>query len=218
MTNLSSEALRAFIEAGRKANLGTLKASLVLHVKTGLAAAEELLRIREEEPSKVSKYMAEAVALEKELLAAREEIERQQKLNIEFIEQREAIRSESDALKAECERLKTDKPAWATEDDIRRVSAEIAAEEKELKYLRAENGRLKADNQSWRTDHDNLRIETVKQTAEIVKLRAQLDKLVGGLKKIADYNTLDGEKYVNYEAGWHGVAAFARAILKEIGE
>lgn len=35
--------------------------------------------------------------------------------------------------------------------------------------------------------------------------------LVEALRKIANYETAgDGEKYVNHEQGWHGVAAFAQ--------
>jgi hypothetical protein len=36
------------------------------------------------------------------------------------------------------------------------------------------------------------------------------------LGKIAVHDTLDGEKYANYESGWHGVAEFARATLEKL--
>lgn len=45
-------------------------------------------------------------------------------------------------------------------------------------------------------------------------LRAELTKYKDALRKIGEYETLDGEKYNSYEEGWHGVARFARQILE----
>lgn len=46
-----------------------------------------------------------------------------------------------------------------------------------------------------------------------MKLKAEL--LERALEKIANFNTLDGDKYNSYEQGWHGVAEFAREALAE---
>lgn len=48
---------------------------------------------------------------------------------------------------------------------------------------------------------------------EIDTLKAQLSEALNVLWKIAEKDTLNGEKYRSFEAGWNGVADFARAFL-----
>jgi hypothetical protein len=55
-------------------------------------------------------------------------------------------------------------------------------------------------------------ISQAKRDAERIK------RLEDALRKIADYDTLDGDKYISYSDGWHGVAEFAEKALKQGGE
>lgn len=63
-------------------------------------------------------------------------------------------------------------------------------------------------------------IEQAEYLAKIVIERdqalARLEKAKRALEKIAHQDTLDGDKYVNYECGWYGVAEFAKEALKEL--
>ena len=50
------------------------------------------------------------------------------------------------------------------------------------------------------------------------KLKAQNEIMRKALHKVSTHNTLNGDKYNSYEAGWHGVADFANKALKKVGE
>lgn len=54
--------------------------------------------------------------------------------------------------------------------------------------------------------------DTEKQLAAAVAENVRLREALG---RMGDYDTLNGDKYNNYEDGWHGVARFARAALAE---
>ncbi len=45
------------------------------------------------------------------------------------------------------------------------------------------------------------------------QLAVENKRLREALRKIASYETLDGDKYVNYQEGWYGVAEFAAKAL-----
>jgi hypothetical protein len=51
---------------------------------------------------------------------------------------------------------------------------------------------------------------------EIAELQAKLADYEKALEKIANYDTLDGDKYNNYTDGWYGVAKFAKEALAKV--
>lgn len=72
--------------------------------------------------------------------------------------------------------------------------------------------------------HGSVWVERIDYAESVIKkLKAQNEKLLECVKRIADRDTAivisDGisSKYNNYEQGWHGVAEYAGNILKELG-
>lgn len=69
--------------------------------------------------------------------------------------------------------------------------------------------------------HDSMiNLVDFNESADTETVRKLVEAVMGlsnSLFKIADYDTLDGEKYVNHEQGWHGVAAYAKEALEKWG-
>lgn len=87
-----------------------------------------------------------------------------------------------------------------------KIRAELTALKLENKKLTDWNGRkdLHTELATLRTENEKLRSS---EDAEITRLREALEK-------IADKETLEGDKYNSYEESWEGVARFAREALQ----
>ena len=53
---------------------------------------------------------------------------------------------------------------------------------------------------------------------EVEKLNAENERLIEDLRKIANHETLDGDKYNNYEQAYFGVVEFAAKALRGADE
>jgi hypothetical protein len=75
---------------------------------------------------------------------------------------------------------------------------------------------LQKENEHKSMKIDWLLNDSKKLLEEIKSLREQVAIAREDIYKIAAHDTLDGDKYLTYEQGWHGVADFAKRTLAKL--